>query len=256
MSDSTGNSPYGGQPSDPDRPSQQQPPAYPPPQQSPYGQTPAAPDSTQGNASGQGSGADQPFGQPPQAAPYGQGYGQPQYGQAQYGQPQYGGYQPAGDPDKRPGTVTAAGVLTILLSGMIVIGCLFGAAGLAIARDDIVDAIRDDPQFDQQLSGIDPGSIVTVGIVVLALFLLWAVLAIVLAIFAMRRSNGARIALVVSSALAAVMSLLAIGAVFPALWLIGSIVVVVCLFTGGAGAWYSRSGAVPTGRSGMSPPVA
>ncbi len=244
MSDSTGHTPYGGQPSDPAQPSQQ-PPAYPPPQQNPYGQSPT--EQPSGQPSGEPS---QPFGQPPHEQ---QGYGQPQYGQA----PAYGGYAPPqADPDKRPGTVTAAGVITFLLSGLVVIGCLLGAAGLAIARDEIVRQIQADPQFDAQFSNIDPDAIVTFGIIGMALFTLWAVLAIVLAIFAMRRVNGARIGLVVSSVLASLLSLLPIAAVFPALWLIGTIVVVVCLFTGGANQWYARSGGAPSTRTGMTPPVA
>ena len=77
----------------------------------------------------------------------------------------------------------------------------------------------------------------------------------VLAVFAMRRSNGARIGLVVSAALAAILSLIAITSGLSAVSLIGCIAVIVLLFTGGAGAWYAgKSGG--TGHRGLAPPVA
>ena len=82
------------------------PPDGPPPEQSPYGQPPPG----------------QPgYGQQPPAQQYGQQYGQQQYGgQPAYGQPPGYGQPPYGpvDPDKRPGTVTAAGVITIIMGGL------------------------------------------------------------------------------------------------------------------------------------------
>ncbi len=227
MSDSTG-SPYG----EP----QQQPPAYPPPQQNPYGQ-PSQP-----------SGPSQPFGQPGESGqqqPYGQpapqpGYGQPAYGAAPaYGQSAYGqsGYGHAGgDPDKRPGTVTAAAVITMVLSGIAAIGCVLGILGLVVARADLVAELQQEPDFQD----FDPNTIVTFGVIAMVAFTLWALGAIVLAIFAMRRSNGARIGLVVSSVLSSIASLLPVAAIFPALWVIGGVAVVILLFTGGAGPWFAR----------------
>ena len=77
----------------------------------------------------------------------------------------------------------------------------------------------------------------------------------VLAVFAMRRSNAARIGLVVSAALAAALYLLSITAIFTAIPLIGCIAVIVCLFAGGASQWYKgKDGSA--GRSGIAPPVA
>ena len=144
--------------------------------------------------------------QPPQD--YGQqptGYGQPAYGQ----QPAYSGgsgqtYQ---DPDKRPGTVTAAGVITLLLSGLVLVLLALGMVALGVARDEVVDQMRD----QGGLQDIDPNDIVSVLFVVFGAFIVWCIIAMVLAVFAMRRSNGARIGLVVSAALAAILSLLAIA---------------------------------------------
>ena len=202
----------------------------------------------------------QPFGQPQYGQPpqdYGQpqGYGQPQYGQPQYGQQGYGqppAYgQAVHDPDKRPTTVTVAGVITLVLSGLVLMLLVLGLAALAVARDEVVDQMRGEPG----LGDIDPNDIVSVLFVVFGAFIVWCIVAMVLAVFAMRRSNAARIGLVVSSALAATLSLLAITSGVSAIALIGCITVIVCLFAGGASQWYRRTAGSP-GPGGMRPPVA
>ena len=68
----------------------------------------------------------------------------------------------------------------------------------------------------------------------------WSMAAILLAIFTMRRSRGARIALVVSSGLTIVASLVSIvgGGFGSVLTLLGAIAVIILLFTGGANRWY------------------
>ncbi len=71
-------------------------------------------------------------------------------------------------------------------------------------------------------------------------FTIWCVIAIVLAVLAMRRQNWARITLVISAAMSALLSLLSITAVLPVLTLAGSIAAIVLYLTGGANAWYSR----------------
>ena len=71
----------------------------------------------------------------------------------------------------------------------------------------------------------------------------WSAAAILLAVLVMRRSNVSRILLVVSSAGCAVVSLLGVLAILPVLWVIGAIVVIVLLFTGGANAWFSAESA-------------
>ena len=85
----------------------------------------------------------QPYGQAGYPQPYGQpgyppsGYLQPGYLQPGYPAP----YQP--DPDKRPGTVTAACVITMVLSAItLLFGLLFigiGAAGSNTFTDDFRD---------------------------------------------------------------------------------------------------------------------
>ncbi len=248
MSEHEPGQPYG-QPS-----GQQQPPAYPAPQSNPYGQPPAQqPPAQQPPAQGEPpAGPGQPFGQPAQQPPA----QQPAYGAPT---PAYGA-PVAPQPDKRPGTVTAAGILTIVLSALVVLGCVFAILGIALARGEIVAEVERqiaaDPTIEQQLQGFDPSFVVTITIGVVIGFAVWALLAIVLAIFAMRRSSVARIGLVVSSVLASLLSVVpTFTTLVPIVWLLGSLAVVVLLFTGGASQWYSRTG-VPTGRSGMAPPVA
>ncbi len=246
MSDSTGNGPPDGQ---------QQPPAYPPPQQNPYGQPPQQP----AQPPQQPAQPQQPFGQPQYGQPQ---YGQPQYGQPPqehgqpgYGQPAYGqqpGYgQPYQDPEKRPATVVAAGVITLVLSGIVLVGLALVLVAFGFARDQLVDELRGEPG----LGDIDPDDIVSLIFVVFGAFAVWCIAAMVLAVFAMRRSNGARIGLVVSSALTAALSLLAIMSGASAITLIGSVAVIVCLFTGGARQWYGGQGP-DAGRGGLTPPVA
>lgn len=213
MSDQTGQSPPDG-----DQPWGQPPPPYPPPQQNPYGQPPAAP-----------------------------------YGQPGYGQPQYGGYGPAGtDPDRRPGTVTAAGVVTLVLSGLTLALLAIGLVTLGVlTREDLLAQLGSDPR----LADVDTDTVISVLRVVLAIFIAWCAVAMVLAVLAMRRSNAARIGLVVSSGLSALLSLLAVGSGASVVTLLGSVAVIVCLFTGGAGPWYARGGG-GSGHHGMPPPVA
>ncbi|MEI5674234.1 MULTISPECIES: hypothetical protein [unclassified Nocardioides] len=209
--------------------SDQQPPWGPPPSDNPYGQQPPA------NPYGQQPPAN-PYGQQPPAAPYSQPYGAP-----------YGG--PTRDPDKRPGTVTAAGIVTIVLSALSLLLYAGLAVATLVARDDMVDAIEDELSSSQResLSGDDLATFVTV---VFVIFAVWCLIAVLLGIFSMRRSNVARILLVVSSVMTALISLLAITSGVSALTLIAGVAVVVLLFTGGANDWYARRGrqpALPTG---------
>ena len=260
MSDSTGN-PYSGQPDQPE----QQPPAYPPPTGQPA--EPTAP-------YGQQQGSPSPYGQqPPAPSPYGQpayqqpGYGQPAYGQPAYGQPAYG--QPAygqpaygqqyGDPDRRPGTVTTAAVLTLVFSGLALLLFAFVLVAVLVARDMMASELGSAPGFE----GISIDQVVAIAAVTMGLLAAWALVAMILAVFALRRSNGARIGLVISAVLVAIFcGLSLIGAADPlsfSLVLVvfgAAVTTVVCLFTGGASAWYAgrRGGGSTSGWQGS--PVA
>jgi hypothetical protein len=208
------------------------------PTHTPYGQDPYGPPP-------QGS----PYGQPPQGQqPYGQApYGQQPYGQAPYGQQAYG--QPAGD--RRPGTVTAAAWIAIVFSGLTAVFLGLGALGLVVARDDLINEIEREMQSgttgtDVQLD-LDPESIVGVLVAVILVLLTWALIAIVLAVFVLRRSNVARILLVISSGVVALLSLIGIASGVSVVSLIASIATIVLLFVGGAGDWFKG----PSAYAGM-----
>lgn len=234
----------------------------------PPGDSPTQPSGQPGQPSGQPSGqpanpygtppAGDPYGAPPTSNPYAPASGQPQ-GQPQ-GQP-YGQYtspyaqQPPAGPmgdgldmygrplnrkvtDGRPGTVTAAGWITLVMSGLT--GLLYGFITLAmiVAKDDVLAEI-DDALAEQGATGdFDAESAFGVVLVILAILTIWCVIACVLAVFAMRRGKVARVLLVISSVVAALLSLLAIGSGISVVWLAGCVAVVILLFTGGASQWY------------------
>lgn len=191
----------------------------------------------------------------PTHTPYGQSsgqqpYGQQPYGQSSYGQPSYG-QQSYGSPvvDKRPATVTAAAWIAIVFSALT--GLLFGLVGfgLVVARDEVIREIEKSPDFQNLDFDVDQAY----GVAVAMIFglVLWCVIAIVLSVFVLRRSSIARILLTISSAVTAVFALLGIGSGVSAITLIAAIVVVVLLFVGGAGAWFSgRSAAGAQGGYG------
>ena len=214
-------------------------PTGPPPSENPYGQPPA---SDQPPA-GQGPyGQQPPYGQPA----YGQqpGYGQPQppYGQQPaYGTPGYGPPQPA----KRPATVTAASVVTLVLGGLSALLYLFLLVALLVARDSVLDEIEASEGFED--AGISADSAFGVVVLVVGVFAAWCLIACLLAVLVLRRSNISRIMLVISSAMTAVFSLLAITSGVSAITLLGSIAVIVLLFTGGASEWFK--GRPPLGAS-------
>jgi len=226
-------------------------PGWTPPQQPP--QSPYDPPAPEPSAPPAPSTYPQQPEQPQQPQPYGQPYGQPQqpygypqqpYGQQPYGAPayppQYAGYGPV-DPDRRPGTVTAAAITTMVLSGITGLLTLLGLVGLLVSKDDFMDAFRDAMEEEGVTSsGTDLDTAYGAMVAVVGLFAVWCLIAIVLAIFVIRRSNGARITLVVSSVMTALLSLVAIGSLVSGITLIGAIVVIVLLFTGGANEWFAR----------------
>jgi hypothetical protein len=193
--------------------------AQPAPYQQPYGQ--------------------QPYGVPPAGAtppgyyPYGeQPYGQ--YAPHLYGRP---GFGPPGfgarDPNARPGTVLAAGIVTIVLSGMATL-----VLGITLAVGIALQATIAEELEGQDILGGGAGVVLAT---ILGLLTVWSIGAILLAAFALRRSERARITLVVSSGLtiAASVVMIVFGGLLAVFSLLGAIAVIVLLFTGGAGEWYA-----------------
>ncbi len=197
-----------------------------------------------------------PYGQPPQygqpPAAYGQplpGYGQPPQ---QYAQPGYYAEQVPPDPDadKRPATVTAAAVLTLIFSGLTFALFVFAMVGLIVQRDSFLEELDN----ESGLEDVNPDDLFAVLVVVLGVFLVWSFLAIILAILTMRRSNIARILLIISASMTAVFSLLAILSAVSAATLIAGIAVVVMLIGGNTRDWFARKNAPPQMPMGTTQP--
>ncbi len=142
-------------------------------------------------------------------------------------------------PQRRPGTVTAAVITTIVASTItcagLVVSLLYIASNRAEFRTQIDAQLATSPAYDEFSSS----TLADISIGVLAVLALWCLVAIGLAIGTARASNGARIALVVSASLSGLVSLLGALVVVPLLLTIASIATVVLLFRGGASEWFA-----------------
>ncbi|MGH3307907.1 MAG: hypothetical protein ACRDOX_09470, partial [Nocardioides sp.] len=115
----------------------------PPPSQNPYGQPPSGqPASPYGEQPAQ---QQNPYGAPAQQPGYGQ---PPPYAgqQPAYGQPGYGYGGPA--TDKRPGSVTAAAVITLIFSGLSLLLFAFFLVAMVVAKDEFLDEMTGQPGFE------------------------------------------------------------------------------------------------------------
>ncbi len=193
--------------------------------------------------------AKQPQGQseggqaPPQQA-WQQGWPPPQP-QAPWGQ------QPTRDPDKRPGTVTAACITTWV--GTLLVAALTALIAVALSADRGAFVREFQRQAATAELQVTVDQVIATAWTMAVVGLVWCLAAAVLAVLAFRRSRGGRIGLAVSAALTALLSLLLILSVVAAIPLLLGIAVLVLLFTGGANDWYARRGAGQAPH-GWSPP--
>jgi hypothetical protein len=211
----------------------------PPPSQNPYGQPPSGPPAS---PYGEQPAQQSPYGDrpPQQQNPYGQPAQPPPYGQQQpaYSQPGYGYGGPVSD--KRPGSVTAAAVITLIFSGLSLLVYAFVLIALVVAKDEVLTAITEEPEFEDL--GISADAAYGATLAFVSVFLVWCLIACVLGVLVLRRSNAARITLVVSSSVTALFSLLAIGSLVSAVTLLAAVAVIVLLFVGGANEWFKGKG--------------
>lgn len=225
---STPQDPSGSNPPQWNDPGQQsQPPQYPgqqQPSQYPGQQPPQYPESSQGSYPA-----------------YSGTQGSDQYGGSQYGS----GYSQGGSMS-RPSTVTAAAVITIIMSALT--GLFWVGLGLAmiLAGDSITDALLDEPEVMSELdrANITPtqlqDGISVFGVVCLVIGLL--MLAVILAARGvLKGSNGARIVVVIAAVLTLLFGLLLITSVISVLWMIAAIAVIVLLYVGDANRWFDKS---------------
>jgi hypothetical protein len=146
-------------------------------------------------------------------------------------------YRPA--PDRRPGVVTAAAIVSIVLSALVLcVGLIVLVAGLSGAEpllDDVRRGARggydnySDAHLHQLLMSL--GGVLS----------LWCTAAIGCAVLVLRRSNVGRVLLAMSAVVTALASLVRIGSVVSIVPLLGAVAVVVLLFVGGANDWFFRA---------------
>jgi preprotein translocase subunit SecG len=186
-----------------------------------------------------------PYGDPPPSNPYGQA---PPPQPPAYGQPAQP-YPPASygttDPDKRPGTVTAASIITIVFSAITALAFGIFAIVLVAARDDVTDEVNREIEGQPGFEDINADDLMNVITVFLVIFAIWSLIALVTAVLAMKRQNWARIVTVISAVVSGLFSLLGITSGLSAITLLAAIAVVVLYFTGGANEWYRRKNAQP-----------
>jgi hypothetical protein len=220
-----------------------------PPPPPAYGQQPPQYDP------GYGQQGQQPYGQ--------QGYGQQgqqPYGQQGYGQPgqPYGspyGQQPGESPypSRRPGVVTAAAIIAMVMSALTGLAWLVMGLIAVASGGSIIEEVRNDAAARRQLddAGISftelQDGIQVFGVVALVGGVLF-LLAIIPAVGVLRGSGVARVVLTILSVIALLVGLFftVFGAGIGIPWAIAAALVLILLFVGDAGAWFAgkKAGAV------------
>lgn len=141
------------------------------------------------------------------------------------------------DPNRRPGTVTAACILTGVFASLAIAAAVGLLLLVTLGRDQFVEEWQDEPDLAEL--DVVPETATNVIGVVMAFCIVLAIVAIVVAVAAFRRSSAARVTLMVLSGLTAVVSLLLSVAIVPFLWVIASTVSLILLFTTSANRWFS-----------------
>ena len=155
-------------------------------------------------------------------------------------------------PGSRPGTVTAAAVLTFIGSTLGLGMGLTLVLGLGLDPDGIREALRDDPSVSSL--GWELDRVVAVLWACAALLIGWSVAGLVLGVLVMRRQGWARWALLASAAMTAGVSLLAILSIVAVVPLLMGAVTVGLLLSRSAGAWFSGGSGSGGGYAGPPTP--
>lgn len=195
----------------------------------------------------------------PSEQPYGQQAGQ-QPEQHPYAPPPPPGY--GAPPSRRPGTVTGAAVITLVMAGLSAF--VFGLAGvlfLAAPRSQIVeelerqsDAMDGVGSLEDEMGmpldafvGVLGGTMLVLAVVCL--------IGVLLGALAFKRSNAVRVVLTVWCALIALLSLVTIFSLVSAISLVAAVAVIVLLFSRSAREWYADTAQAPAyAQHGQQPP--
>jgi hypothetical protein len=142
-------------------------------------------------------------------------------------------------PLSRPPTVAVACALTWITSGLTVVGMVLTGVLVALRPDTLLDEVhRQNPELAAE--GVTNRMLVAMTIVMIAGIVLWCLVAAVLAILVFRRTEWARIVLVISAAAAAALSLVgtAVGAFLLVFTLIASVVTLALLLRPETRGWF------------------
>lgn len=138
----------------------------------------------------------------------------------------------------RPAKVTAACTVAIIGSGLAFAASLVALLFVLGSRAELVSEIE--KELDAASYGsVTAESLATVMGWFFAVVMLWALIATMLAVATMRRSNVARIMLVVSAIMAALVSLVGVLVVAPLAFTAAGIATVVLLLGSDARAWFA-----------------
>lgn len=157
---------------------------------------------------------------------------------------------PVATPAARPSGVIIACVLTWVATGLAVLGMVAIGVLLAVQPGALLDEVhRQNPQLESE--GVTDDLLVGVTFAMIGAIVLWCLSAAALAVLVFRRTEWARIVLVVSASTAAALSLIgsAIGAFLLVLTLVASVATVALLLRPEVRAWFSE-------RPGRRPPAA
>jgi hypothetical protein len=141
----------------------------------------------------------------------------------------------------RPPTVLLACILTWVCTGLVALGLVASAVALAVSPDLMLDQIhRDNPDLAAQ--GISDTMLMVVTYLMIVGLVVWCAFAAVLAVLAFRRIEWARIVLVVSAAITAVLCLIgaAVGGLLLLVPLIASVACIALLMRADTRPWFAR----------------
>lgn len=144
--------------------------------------------------------------------------------------------------ERRPNAVVWACVLTWIFSAVAILGMAAAAAALAIDPQPLIDRAREqNPELSSQ--GVTDNLLLGTTFAMIGALVLWCISAIVLAVFAFRRAEWARIMLVICAGTAAAISFvgLILGAFLLAFSLIGAVATVALLIRPDVRPWFRTS---------------
>lgn len=141
---------------------------------------------------------------------------------------------------QRPTAVLVAGLITIVMSALVLVVCGVNAVVYFLSPSAYIEVIESEPMIQDTIPAeldMTAATFAQIIAVVCAVLALLSVCAIVAAVMTLRRVPAGRIALIVLSAVAAVVSVFAFPVGLP--WTAAAIAAIVVLTRSGAKAWFA-----------------